>query len=97
MWLDTNTYLDARFYGGDMRFANHRCAGANCTAQRWRVGYEWRIAIYANRDIKAGEEITWNYAGGVALNKTDPTKTGPQSDIWFHCKCGPEHTRGGRN
>ena len=46
--------------GGEARFINHSCA-PNCLIEKWDVMGEWRIAIVADRDITAGEELSYDY------------------------------------
>jgi len=42
------------------RFVNHSCE-PNCETQKWLVRGELAIGLFALRDIKAGEELTFDY------------------------------------
>ena len=42
------------------RFINHSCE-PNCETQKWLVQGELAIGLFAQRDIKAGEELTFDY------------------------------------
>jgi hypothetical protein len=57
---DTAQYLDATLKGGRARFINHSCS-PNCYVAKWHVGKHMRMGIFAQRDIAAGEELTFNY------------------------------------
>ncbi|KAK9794029.1 hypothetical protein WJX73_005959 [Symbiochloris irregularis] len=81
MKLSAEVLIDATERGGDARFVNHSCA-PNCEAERWQVGHEERIAVVAAQDIKAGQEITYDY------RLSDCTA---QS---VRCCCGAEKCRG---
>ena len=58
--LDDEWDIDGNFEYNDARFINHACR-TNCEA----VSEDGSIWIYATRDIKAGEELLYNY--GYAL------------------------------
>ena len=52
--------IDASRYGNDARFINHSCE-PNAETQKWNVkGFEC-VGIFALRDIRYGEEITFDY------------------------------------
>ncbi|KAI1305369.1 Histone-lysine N-methyltransferase EHMT2 [Halotydeus destructor] len=62
---DGETYcLDARYYGNVARFINHRCE-PNLTPVKVFIDHQDlsfpRIALFANRDIKAYEELGFDY------------------------------------
>lgn len=42
------------------RFMNHSCE-PNCETQKWQVGTETRVGLFALEDITAGSEVTFNY------------------------------------
>lgn len=46
--------------GCEARFINHSC-NPNCDIEKWNVLGEWRIGIFANRDIPAEEELSYDY------------------------------------
>ena len=52
--------IDAMKNGGIGRFANHSC-NPNCYVAKWTVGTHVRMGIFAKRDIKLHEELTFNY------------------------------------
>ena len=56
----TYQYIDATKRGGIGRFANHSC-NPNCYVAKWTVGKHVRMGIFANRNIKKDEELTFNY------------------------------------
>ena len=60
MSLDGGEFIDATLRGSVARFINHSCS-PNCRAEKWDVGGETLVGLYANRDIKADEEITYDY------------------------------------
>lgn len=68
--------------GGDGRFVNHSCE-PNCEMQKWSVLGLPRMALFASRDIKPGEELTYDY--NFAL--FNPSE-GQQ------CRCGSSACRG---
>ncbi|XP_047324982.1 histone-lysine N-methyltransferase ATXR7 [Impatiens glandulifera] len=58
--LDDGYVVDATKRGGVARFINHSCE-PNCYTKVISVEGQKKIFIYAKRQIKAGEEITYNY------------------------------------
>ncbi|KAK1429775.1 hypothetical protein QVD17_11993 [Tagetes erecta] len=52
--------IDATFKGNTSRFLNHSC-GPNCNLDKWDVDGETRVGVFAARDIKAGEPLTYDY------------------------------------
>lgn len=65
--VDENTVIDASKKGGIARFINH-CCEPSCTAKIIKVGGKKRIVIYALRDIKKNEELTYDYKFERELN-----------------------------
>ena len=53
-------FIDATKRGGIGRFANHSC-NPNCYVAKWTVGAKVRMGIFAKRDVKKDEELTFNY------------------------------------
>ena len=80
--LTEGRIIDAGPCGNLARFANHSC-DANCSAQKWEVEGDTRIALIALRDIQENEEITfdcrWEYECGVTSRE---------------CLCGAKNCRG---
>ena len=60
MEIDSNQIIDARFRGNQARFINHSC-DPNCQLEKWNVGGATRIGIFAIKDIKPGEELSYDY------------------------------------
>jgi len=58
--LVNDLFIDASAYGSLARFINHSCS-PNCCAQRWQVGSETRVGIFAAMDIAEGEEFSYDY------------------------------------
>lgn len=48
------------YRGNVARFVNHSC-DPNCRMEKWTVNGEQRMALFANRPIMTGEELTWHY------------------------------------
>lgn len=68
--------------GGDGRFVNHSCQ-PNCEMQKWSVNGQFRMALFALRDIKGGEELTYDYNFSL-FNPAEGQE----------CKCESENCRG---
>ncbi|KAF2261669.1 hypothetical protein CC78DRAFT_345430 [Lojkania enalia] len=60
MSLSRSEFVDATKKGNLGRFCNHSC-NPNCTVDKWEVGDKLRMGIFADRKIKAGEELVFNY------------------------------------
>ena len=60
MSLTQGEFIDATKKGNLGRFCNHSC-NPNCYVDKWVVGEKLRMGIFAERKIKAGEELTFNY------------------------------------
>ena len=58
--ISNNCVVDAQFKGNKARFLNHSC-DPNCYSQKWNVGNQIRVGIFAKLDIPAGSELTYNY------------------------------------
>ena len=81
MELDSDLYVDGRYKGNNSRYINHSC-DPNCELQRWVVNGQWRIGIYAIKDIQPGEPLSYDYQ--FDTNEADT----------FRCHCGAETCRG---
>ncbi|KAJ3314869.1 histone methyltransferase set2 [Boothiomyces sp. JEL0838] len=79
--LIKGSYIDASKKGNVSRFMNHSC-NPNCALQKWVVGNQIRIGIFAIKDIPIGTELTFDYqfeVYGAAAQK---------------CHCGEENCVG---
>ena len=60
MMLQKDEFIDATKNGGIGRFANHSC-NPNCYVAKWTIGTRVRMGIFAKRNIKQWEELTFDY------------------------------------
>lgn len=58
--VEPDLTIDAGSKGNMSRFINHSCE-PNCETQKWTIGETRVIGLFAITDIKAGEELTFNY------------------------------------
>lgn len=70
--------IDGNMKGNDAKYINHSC-DPNCETV---IEDGKRIVIQAIRDIKKGEEITYNYGYGIENFREHP------------CRCGSENCMG---
>jgi F/Y-rich N-terminus/SET domain/PHD-like zinc-binding domain/F/Y rich C-terminus len=85
--LDLQRIVDATMIGCMARFMNHCCqpnAYAKIIIVDTDAGVEKKIAVFANRDIAAGEEITYDYKF-------------PVEDGSLRCSCGAPNCIGRMN
>ncbi|XP_016771624.1 histone-lysine N-methyltransferase ash1 isoform X2 [Apis mellifera] len=80
--LDGGLVIDGHRMGGDGRFVNHSCE-PNCEMQKWSVHGLPRMALFASRDIKPGEELTYDYNFAL-FNPSEGQE----------CRCGSNACRG---
>ena len=89
--LNDDYVIDANYKGNDARWINHSCA-PNCEAVIAEAEGDDRTAdkvfIEAIRDIKPGEELTYNYGITLAERHTPRLKK-----IW-ECRCGAKNCTG---
>ncbi|KAL1533577.1 [histone H3]-lysine(4) N-trimethyltransferase [Salvia divinorum] len=82
MTLNGSEVIDASAKGNLGRFINHSC-DPNCRTEKWMVNGEVCIGLFTLRDIKKGEEVTFDYnfvrVFGAAAKK---------------CECGSANCRG---
>eukprot|EP00743_Colponemidia_sp_Colp-15_P004841 GILK01005216.1.p1 GENE.GILK01005216.1~~GILK01005216.1.p1 ORF type:complete len:1826 (+),score=402.53 GILK01005216.1:51-5480(+) len=81
MEVSADLVIDASKKGNNARFVNHSC-DPNCYAEKWTVGNETHIALFAAKDIEQGAELTYNYQF---------THFCPQK---FLCRCGAANCGG---
>uniref|UniRef100_A0A7I4BUC1 Uncharacterized protein n=1 Tax=Physcomitrium patens TaxID=3218 RepID=A0A7I4BUC1_PHYPA len=82
MTLSANEIIDACNKGNLGRFINHSCE-PNCQTEKWMVDGEVCIGLFAIRDIKEREEVTFDY-NFVRVGGADAKK----------CECGASKCRG---
>lgn len=89
--------LDGGLKGNITRFANHSC-DPNCKIQKWLVcgtdeqrAGEFQVALFAGRDIAAGEELTYDYGWSAFSPKS---VTGEASEGGEICHCGAANCSG---
>ncbi|XP_042208202.1 uncharacterized protein LOC121856616 isoform X2 [Homarus americanus] len=80
--LDRGMVIDGHRMGGDCRFVNHSC-DPNCEMQKWYVNGQYRMALFALKDIDEGIELTYDYNFSL-FNPAEGQE----------CKCGSENCRG---
>ncbi|VFQ84490.1 unnamed protein product [Cuscuta campestris] len=61
--INRDTVIDATYKGNKSRYINHSCC-PNTEMQKWMIDGETRIGIFATRDIKRGEHLTYDYKYG---------------------------------
>lgn len=81
--IDDDTVIDASSKGNEARFINHSC-DPNCEA----IQYGRRIFIESVRDIKKGEELTYDYH--LQVDKPHTKK----KLALYACHCGAKNCRG---
>ncbi|ODM98315.1 Histone-lysine N-methyltransferase ASH1L [Orchesella cincta] len=80
--LDGGLVIDGHRAGGEGRFVNHSCE-PNCEMQKWSVNGLSRMALFALRDIRPEEELSYDYN----FSLFNPSEGQP-------CYCGSEQCRG---
>lgn len=80
MALNADEVVDATLQGNISRFINHSC-DPNCETQKWTVNGELRVGFFTRKEIKKGEELTFDYQ---FEHYGEPQK----------CYCGSENCRG---
>lgn len=58
--INRDMVIDATYKGNKSRYINHSCQ-PNTEMQKWTIDGETRIGIFASRDIRKGEELTYDY------------------------------------
>jgi SET domain-containing protein len=85
-WLftvDAATLIDGAVAGNEARYINHSCS-PNCEA----VDVDGRIFVDARRDIRPGEELTYDYR----LERDGHWR--PDYAERYACRCGARNCRG---
>jgi SET domain-containing protein len=81
--IDDERVIDAKYGGNAARWINHSCA-PNCEADE----ADGRVFIKALRNIKAGEELFYDY--GLVIDERYTPKLKKQ----YECRCGARNCRG---
>lgn len=81
--VDDKVCIDGAVMGNDARFLNHSCDG-NCEA----INDRKRIFIDARRNIKAGEELLYDYQYERSDDHTE------EDEKFYACRCGAAKCRG---
>ena len=81
--VDDKVVIDGAAQGNAARFLNHSCDG-NCEA----IDDRKRIFIEARRNIKAGEELLYDYQ----YERTDEHTE--EDERFYACRCGSPRCRG---
>lgn len=80
------TCIDPKYFGNIGRYCNHSCEpNANLVPVRVETVVP-RLCLFASKDIAIGDEITFNYAGGVPNPVHEFSHT--------PCLCGSNHCLG---
>ncbi|KAF6169095.1 hypothetical protein GIB67_038592 [Kingdonia uniflora] len=58
--INRDMVIDATHKGNKSRYINHSCQ-PNTEMQKWIIDGETRIGIFATRDIKRGEQLSYDY------------------------------------
>ncbi|KAH8551044.1 hypothetical protein BGW37DRAFT_426470 [Umbelopsis sp. PMI_123] len=74
--------IDAAAKGSDARFVNHSCE-PNCHIEKWAIGGEVCVGVFATQDIPADSELFYDY---------NYTLIG--SGVSQKCRCGSTKCRG---
>jgi SET domain-containing protein len=89
--LNDDYVIDANVDGNVARWINHSCK-PNCESEIEENAkgkrHKDKVFIHALRDIKAGEELTYNY--GIVLDEPHTAKV---KKLWA-CKCGAKNCTG---
>ncbi|ETL77545.1 hypothetical protein L917_21513, partial [Phytophthora nicotianae] len=60
MQLAPGEVIDATHRVGVLRFMNHSCV-PNCKVERWNIAGERQCGIFTVQDVRAGDELTFDY------------------------------------
>jgi SET domain-containing protein len=80
--IDENRVIDALYGGNSSRWINHSC-DANCEAEE----VDGRVFIKARRNIRAGEELNYDY--GLIIDE----RYTPKLKAEYPCWCGSKNCR----
>lgn len=60
MTIRNGKVIDASRKGNLSRFMNHSC-NPNCETQKWMVNGQLRVGLFAQKPVRAGSELTFDY------------------------------------
>lgn len=80
--LGKDYVIDGYRAANEGRFVNHSC-DPNCQMQKWSVNGYYRMGLFALRDIKPGEELSYDYNFDNYNVETQQL-----------CRCGSDNCRG---
>lgn len=81
--LNNDMVIDATYGGNSARWINH-CCQPNCEPEE----EDDRVYIHARRDIKPGEELSYDYQLVIEEKHTAAVKK------FYACRCGAKKCRG---
>ncbi|GER46072.1 histone-lysine N-methyltransferase ASHH3 [Striga asiatica] len=70
--INRDMVIDATYKGNKSRYINHSCC-PNTEMLKWTIDDETRIGIFATRNIKKGEHLTYDYQYDLCLLLTVST------------------------
>lgn len=82
--VNRSVVIDASYNGNDARFINHSCS-PNCESEIEKG----RVYIDAIRNIRIGDELSYDYSYG-----RDGTETLEDETTTYGCRCGAKKCRG---
>ena len=85
--LEDGRVIDAKKGGNAARWINHSCK-PNCVAREDVFGGTPRVFVYAKRNLKAGEELFYDYSLEIEGRITKQMKKD------YLCLCGAKNCRG---
>ena len=81
--------IDAKPYGNEARFINHACQPNLFSRCVWWESSDpliHHLAFFAKKDIKKGEELSFNYHNAALLKSAEEYKAN-KNDNQLNCKC----------
>jgi SET domain-containing protein len=85
--LEDGSAIDAKYGGNEAMWINHSCK-PNCKSLEEDAGKTTKVFLYAKKNIKAGEELFYDYGLHVEGKITKEIKKD------YACRCGSKKCRG---
>lgn len=85
--LEDGSTIDAKFGGNEAMWINHSCK-PNCQSLEEDAGKKTKVFLYAKKNIKAGEELFYDYGLQLEGKITKAVKKD------YECRCGNKKCRG---